>query len=202
VLKKAISAIFLFAISAFVSTPAQAAVPEWLRALARQQSKTYADDVNAVVLLDDKVTTVKENGDIVRHTRRALRILRPEARNSASIDGVGYNSFTKVNYLRGWSITSKGQEYETKASDVIERNASTFEVYSDVKQKFVKVLGAEVGTVVGFEYETIEHPYKFQDFWDFQESDPVERSNYELHLAPGWRVKTDWRNHKEVKASE
>jgi hypothetical protein len=202
VLKKAISVIFLFAVSLFVSTAAQAEVPDWLRYLAKQPQKTYADDVNAVILLDDNVTTVKENGDIVRRNRRAVRILRPEGRENHSIMEVGYNSFTKVNYLRGWSITSKGQEYETKNSDIIERNVTTFEVYSDLKEKAVRVAGAEVGTVVGFEYETQEHPYKFQDFWGLQEFDPVERTHYELHLAPGWRFKADWRNHKEEKATE
>jgi hypothetical protein len=201
-LKKAINATFLLALLISLSGLAQAEVPEWLRNLARQPAKTYADDVNAVVLLDDNVTTVKENGDIVHHNRRALRILRPEARTQASIMEVGYNSYTKVNYLRGWSITSKGQEYETKSSDIMERNVTTFEVYSDVKEKAVRVSGSEVGTVVGFEYETLEHPYKFQDFWGFQEFEPVERSHYELHLAPGWRVKADWQNHKEEKATE
>jgi hypothetical protein len=84
----------------------------------------------------------------------------------------------------------------------LERNVTTYEVYSDIKEKAVRVAGAEVGTVVGFEFETLEHPYEFQDFWGFQESEPVERSHYELHLAPGWRFKADWRNHKEEKATE
>jgi hypothetical protein len=205
VLKKAISSsFFLFALTLLgFSLPASAAdVPEWLRNLQRQPAKTYADDVNWVVLLDDNVTTVKENGDILRRGRRALRILRPEGRNRASLMELGYNSFTKVNYLRAWSITSKGQEYETKNSDILERNVTTYEVYSDIKEKAVRVAGAEVGTVVGFEFETLEHPYEFQDFWGFQESEPVERSHYELHLAPGWRFKADWRNHKEEKATE
>ena len=108
-LKKAISAAFFFAFFSFSNGFVQAEVPEWLRSLSRQPAKTYADDVNAVVLLDDNVTTVKENGDIVHHNRRALRILRPESRTRDSIMQVGYNSYTKVNYLRGWSITSKGQ---------------------------------------------------------------------------------------------
>jgi hypothetical protein len=107
-----------------------------------------------------------------------------------------------VNYLRGWSVTSKGQEYESKSGDVMERNVSTYEVYSDAKQKIVRVPGADVGTVVGYEYEKQEHPYKFQDFWEFQSGEPVERSHYELHLAPGWRFKSDWRNHKEEKPTD
>jgi len=80
VLKKVINAAFLLSLVSFFPGIVQAEVPEWLRSLAKQPAKTYADDVNAVVLLDDNVTTVKENGDIVHHNRRALRILRPETR--------------------------------------------------------------------------------------------------------------------------
>ncbi len=200
-LKKAISAIFLFAVSVFVSTAAQAEVPEWLRALAKQPPKTYADDVNAVVLLDDTVATVKDNGDLVRRGRRVVRILRPEGRNQGAY-ARSYNADSKVNYLRGWSITSKGQEYETKGSDVFESNVSTYEVYSDAKIKAVRVPGTDVGTVVGFEYEEQERPYTFHDTWYFQQSEPVERSHYELHLSSGWRFKSDWVNHKEEKPTE
>jgi len=75
VLKKAISSsLFLFALTLLgFSSPASAAdVPEWLRNLARQPQKTYADDVNAVILLEDNVTIVKDNGDLVRRVRRVL----------------------------------------------------------------------------------------------------------------------------------
>jgi hypothetical protein len=202
VLKKAISSTFLLALFSCLSSLAQAEVPVWLQNLARQPQKTYADDVNAVILLDDTVTTVKENGDIVRHGRRAWRILRPEGRNRFSSFACEYNADSKVNYIRGWSITSKGQEYETKSSDIIEQNISTYEVYSDAKIKGVRVAGADVGTVVGFEYETLGHPYTFDDIWRFQEDQPVEHSHYELHLASGWRFKSEWMNHKEEKPTE
>jgi hypothetical protein len=205
VLKKAISSsLFLFALTllGFGPTASAADVPEWLRNLQRQPAKTYADDVNAVVLLDDNVTTVKENGDIVRHARLAWKILRPEGRERYSGYSIQYNTDTKVNYLRGWSITSKGQEYESKSSDIMERNATTFEIYSDSKEKALRVLGADVGTVVGFEFEELEHPMVLQDQWGFQGTAPVERSHYELHLAPGWRFKADWMNHKEEKPTE
>lgn len=201
-LKKAINKTFLLALFISLSSLAQAEVPEWLRNLARQPAKTYADDVNAAILLDDNVTTVKENGDIVHHGRRAWRVLRPEGRNRYSGFAREYNADSKVNYLHGWSITSKGQEYETKSSDIIEQNISTFEVYSDAKIKGARVPGVDVGTVVGFEYETLEHPYTFDDVWRFQETEPVERSHYELHLASGWRFKTEWMNHKEEKPTE
>src|SRR5579864_1640832 len=181
--KKATSAIFLLAGLVIGAATANAEVPEWLRALAKEPAKTYADDVNSVVLLQDQVTTVKDNGDIVKVSRRAIRILRPEGRKYGAIWGVSYNGDSKVNYLRGWSITAKGQEYETKSGDVFEQNISTYEVYSDAKVKALSIPGAEVGTVVGFEYEELDHPYVFQDSWMFQGTDPVEHARYELHLA-------------------
>ena len=204
-LKKAISSsLFLLSLTLLgFSSPASAAdVPEWLRNLARQPQKTYADDVNAVILLDDNVTIVKDNGDLVRRGRRVLRILRPEGRDRAATYWVEYNADSKVNYLRGWSITSKGQEYESKSGDIMERNVSTYEVYSDAKIKALHMPGADVGTVVGFEYEQQQRPYVFQDSWMFQESEPVEQSHYELRLASGWRFKSDWMNHKEEKPTE
>jgi uncharacterized protein DUF3857 len=205
VLKKAISSsLFLFALTLLTfGSPASATdVPEWLRNLQRQPAKSYADDVNAVILLDDNVTTVKDNGDILRRQRLAWRILRPEGRERFSVYGISYNVDTKVNYLRGWSITAKGQEYESKSSDVMERNATSFEVYSDAKEKILRVLGADVGTVIGFEFEELEHPMVYQDEWGFQGGEPIERSRYELHLASGWRFKADWMNHKEEKPTE
>lgn len=200
--KKAINAVLLFVGLVLLSVTANAEVPEWLRTLAKQPPKTYADDVNTVVLLQDQVTTVKDNGDIVKVNRRAVKILRPEGRKYGAVWGVPYNGDSKVNYLRGWSITANGQEYETKSGDVMEQSISTYEVYSDAKVKALRIPGADVGTVVGFEYEEQQRPYVFQDYWMFQELEPVERSRYELHLASGWRFKSDWMNHNEVKPTE
>ncbi|HYX53062.1 MAG TPA: DUF3857 and transglutaminase domain-containing protein [Candidatus Limnocylindrales bacterium] len=201
-LRKAIKATFLLAVLAVFSSLAQAEVPDWVRSLARQKAKTYADDVNAVVLLDDHVTYVKDNGDLVKRGRHVVRILRPEGRQESAVFTVHYNGDSKVNYLRGWSITEKGQEYESKSGDVAELGVSSYEVYSDAKVKALRISGADVGTVVAFEYEQQAHPYVFQDSWQFQRSEPVEQSHYELHLASGWRFQSAWTNHKEEKPTE
>src|SRR5205807_2302049 len=137
---------------------------DWLRSLAQQTPKHYADDVDSVELLNDGVTTVKDNMEIVTHRRIAFKILRPEGKESA-VYGVPYDNETKVNYLKGWSITGKGQEYETKDKDTFEMSTSTYEVFSDDKVRVIKVPGADVGTVVGFEYERKERPYIFQVGW-------------------------------------
>ena len=62
--------------------------------------------------------------------------------------------------------------------------------------------GAEVGTVVGFEYEQKRRPYLFQDYWYFQDNIPVEKSRYTLQLPSGWEYRADWLNHAEQKPLE
>lgn len=200
--RKKITNTTLLVVLLSMASLAHAEVPDWLHVLARQPAKTYAPDVEAVVLLDDETTTVKENGEIIHRQRIAWKVLRPEARDDAARFGVGYDSDSSVNYLRGWSITSKGQEYETKSGDVYEQTVSSFEVYSDKKSKNVRVGGSDVGSVVGFEYEMKGRPYILQDFWYFQSGEPVEQSRYELRLAPGWRFKADWVNHDVQPPSE
>jgi hypothetical protein len=176
------------------SSFASAATPDWLRNLAKAPQKKYADDVNAVVLLDEGETTVRDNGEIVTHGRTAYRILRPEGRDYARFE-LPFDSETKITYLHGWSITAKGLEYEAKEKDAFERNISTFEVFSDEKEKALLLPGGEVGTVVGFEFEQKRRPFLFDDVWFVQGLLPVERSRYVLRVPAGWEYRADWINH-------
>ena len=188
--------LFLFLLN-FLPIGGFASVPDWLRGLANQPAKHYADDDNAVVLLDSAETNVRENGDIVTHARIAYRILRPEGKSYAR-HTLDFDSETRINSFHGWSITAKGQEYETKDRDAIEVSVTTFEVYSDEKARILLVPGADVGTVVGFEYEQRRRPYIFQEQWFIQESIPVEKSRFTLEIPPGWEYRADWINHAEV----
>src|SRR5205085_60210 len=155
------------------SSLAAAATPDWLRNLAQQPPKKYADDVNAVVLLDEREVTVRDGGDIVTHRCVVYRILRPEGRHYAE-HAIEFDDETKVTSFHGWSITAKGQEYEAKDKDNFERSLTTYEVFSDDKIKIMLLPGADVGTVTGFEYERKERPFLFQEFWHFQTDIPVE----------------------------
>lgn len=192
--KRATEALCILFLLGFGSSLAAAGTPEWLRALADAPPKKYADDVNAVVLLDEGETIVRDNGEIVTQRRMAYRILRPEGRSVAQFE-LGFDDETKIKSLRGWSITVKGQEYEAKEKDAFERSLSTFEVFSDDKEKLLLLPGAEVGTVVGFEFERKQRPYVFQGVWGIQGPLPVERSHYTLRLPKGWEYRADWINH-------
>ncbi len=192
--KRAIKTLVLLLLFLLGSSMAGAGTPDWLRSLAQQPQKKYADDVDAVVLLDEGETTVRDNGEIVTQGRIAYRILRPEGRRVAHL-GLGFDDETKIKSLRGWSITAKGQEYEAKDKDAYERSMTTYEVFSDDKEKILVLPGAEVGTVVGFEFEHRRRPYVFQDGWNIQGPLPVERSRYALRLPAGWEYRAEWINH-------
>jgi hypothetical protein len=197
-LKKAINvALFLFLMNLLPGV-ANAAVPDWLRSVAQQPVKKYADDANAVVLLDDQETTVKDNGEIVTHQRIAYRILRPEGKDYSQ-HAIDFDSETKINSFRGWSITAKGQEYEAKEKDTFEHSLGGEKEFEETKIKIMILPGADVGTVTGFEYEQRRRPYLFQDRWFFQGLIPVEKSRYTLRMPAKWDYRADWLNHAEQK---
>jgi hypothetical protein len=178
-------------VSGFGSTP------DWLRAAARGPAVKYADDVNGVVLLSEQETIVSDNGDFVNHRRVAYRILRPEGR-SLAVMAIPFDGETKINYLHAWSITAQGQEYESKEKDAYERSMTTFEVFSDFRQKILKVPGADAGTVVGFEVEQKNRPYLLQDVWAVQSGIPVEHARYTLRLPKSWEYRANWINHADL----
>ncbi|MBZ5522177.1 MAG: DUF3857 domain-containing protein [Acidobacteriia bacterium] len=195
-LKKEISAALFLCVIGFWPVHAVAGVPDWLKSTAQQPAKKYADDVDAVTLLDEQETTVNDNGEMVFHERVAYRILRPDGRGVSTLR-LQYDDETKVRNLHGWSITAKGQEYEAKEKDSLERSVSSYDVYSDVKEKILAVPGADVGTVVGFEFERRQRPNIFQDRWYFQDMIPVERARFTLRLPASWEFKASWVNHAE-----
>ena len=198
--RRSISSIGLAVFALLVSAlPAGAVdVPSWLRELARQPARSYATDLDGVVLLNEHEATLSDNGEIVVHGRVAYRILRPGGRERYSGLALPFDSDSKIRSFRAWSITAAGQEYEAKDKDALETSASTFEVYSDEKYKVLRVPGGDVGTVVGFEFEHKQRPYLFWDEWDAQEEEPVERARYILHLPSGWEFRANWINHPDL----
>src|ERR1700694_413067 len=103
-LKNRINLALILVLVVLWSSASVAYTPDWLRSAAQQAPKHYAGDVNSVELLSDSVTTVKGNSEIVTHLRIAFRILRPEGKDAATFY-VPFDNETKINYLKGWSIT-------------------------------------------------------------------------------------------------
>jgi hypothetical protein len=134
---------------------AQASVPDWVLEAAKKtvQASNYDDETDAVVLLDEEVDDVQADGQITEHHRRAVRILRPQGRDYATLP-VYMNSNNKVSYLRAYGVSSKGLALEAKEKDAVERIMSDgFSVYDDTRVKTITAPEGDPGSTVAFEWE-------------------------------------------------
>jgi len=175
-----------------------AAVPDWLRAAAHDPLPTYDAETKGVVLLDEQITTVDPDGQIHTVYRGAVKILRPNAREELSEINVPFDNETKITYLKAWSITATGVEYEVKEKDAIEQSASYSELITDARVKSLSIPGGEVGSVVGYEYQQRRRPFVYHDAWTFQDTMPVRLSRYTLRLPASWEYQAYWVNHDKI----
>jgi hypothetical protein len=171
-----------------------ASAPGWLREAAAAPYGQVSGDAPAIILLDERTTTVKENGDITTVQRRAYRILRPQGREYGTFD-VAFNKDMRVTSVNGWSLPAQGKELEVKGKDAVETGYSSEALYSDSRRIILRIPAAEPGNVIGYEYEQKERPWLFQEIWQCQAAVPVLRARYTLQLPAGWEFRASWRNH-------
>jgi len=188
---------FAFTLIWSASCSAGDTAPDWLHAAAQDKLPEYPKDTVAVVLLDDQQVTVKDNGDIeVRH-RYACKILRPEGRKNCSYAIVRFDNETKLSFFRAWTILPDGTQLEVKEKEAGEESLTSFELFSDVRAKYLKFPEANPGSVVGYEVVQRQRPQVFDEIWTFQDLVPVRKSRYTLQLPAGWEFTARWANHPE-----
>lgn len=171
--------------------------PDWMRHAAKQALPSYKAETDAVILLDEQTTTVKDNGDVTTLYRRVYKILRPNGRKFGDVL-VYFDDETKLTYLKAWSISPKGEEFEVKEKDAIETSILTGSLYQDTRHKLLQIPAPEPGAVIGYEYEQRRRPSILQDSWAFQEEIPVRTTRFSLRLPAGWEFETYWANHDAV----
>ncbi len=176
---------------------AKGGVPEWLRAAAQTSLPKYPDDTNAVMLLDEQVTSISASGEIKTRYRHAFKILRPEGRERGFV-AVHFDKETRLTYLKAWSLPADGKDYEVKEKEAVETSPFGESLYQDTRLKFLRIPAAEPGNVIGYEYEQRRRPQILQDTWWFQDDIPVRRARFELQLPKGWEFKPFWLNHSVV----
>lgn len=180
--------------------PAHAdSAPDWMREAAREKLPDYPKDAVAVVLLDDQEIVVKDNGDVERHERCVYKILRPEARDNYGYATVYFDNATKISDFKAWTITPEGREIEVKEKEAFDHTLTSYEVFSDSRNRVLPFPEVNVGSVVGYEVVQKERPFLFEDSWYFQKVIPVHRSRLTLQLPPGWEFSALWGNAPEQK---
>ena len=170
------------------------APPDWLQVASHEALPKYADDVPAVVLRDDQITTVKNSGEVTTLYRRAYKILSPEGRRYGRVE-IYFDSDTRVSSLRAWSIPPGGSPYELGEKDSVDAILFTGNLYEDDRQKVLRLPALTPGAVIGYEYEQRRRASILQDEWAFQQEVPVRQARLQLNLPSGWEYREVWANH-------
>jgi hypothetical protein len=173
--------------------------PDWLHAAARETMPPTTKDAVAVILLDEQITTVKDNGEIETTYRRAYKILRPEGRKMYGAVDIYFDKETRITSMKAWAIPADGKDYQVKQKDAVELGAYGDALYSDLRREVLEIPAANPGNVIGYEYSQKQRPFLFADIWDFQDIIPVRRARFTLQLPPGWQMATQWENYPALK---
>src|SRR6476646_3198022 len=180
------------------SAPAVAGdAPQWMHALVNAPLPQHDENTDAVLMYSEQDLNVLSTDKMKRVVRVAYKILRPGGREYGIV-AVPFNSNTKITGLRGWCIPAQGKDYEIKDKEAVEISLPKIEgseLISDVKQKLLRIPASDPGNIVGYQYETEEHPLVLQELWHFQEEIPMRESHYSLQLPAGWEYKSSWLNY-------
>jgi transglutaminase-like putative cysteine protease len=206
VIKNRARAAFAVAALSFLLCPPHALAsgdaPQWMHALVNAPLPTYDEKTDAVLLYSETNVTVISADKIRTQVREAYKILRPNGREHGTVY-VYSNPQRKVKTLHGWCIPAQGKDFEVKDKDAIEAAPGVNgELASDVKFKILRIPAPDPGNIIGYEYEVEEQPFFLQEFWYFQDIDPVRESRYSLQLPAGWEYKASWLNHEQVSVTE
>jgi hypothetical protein len=156
----------------------------------------YDKSVPYVVLLDERVTTIKESGRAEIRSRFVARVLTQDGRVAARRE-IQYDSQTRISDLHAWHIRADQKVFELE-SDKVSEEAIADDLYSDVRSKVMRFGEVEIGSVVAFEWVQKEKPLVNQDYHLFQGRAPVVTGRYQLNLPEGWYVESKVFNHPPV----
>ena len=188
----------------FVVAPAKAAVagdeaPPWVQQAAAMKVPAYDKDVPAVVLVNERITTIDGDGRINETVNYAVRILQREGREYASGHVLYLTDGGKVKDLRAWLVRPNNQTRRYGNNDAFDVAGALNDVYNEYRVKGISAKDeADVGMVFAYSYSREERSVFSQDDWDFQDELPVISSRYTLVLPAGWRAEGVTFNHSNI----
>jgi hypothetical protein len=172
--------------------------PDWVHAAAAQTLPSYSDETNAVVLLNEVTYAVSPNGQAVVHTRRVVKILRPQGRNEGLIE-IHFDKDSKILSLNAWSIGPDGHEYAIKDKDFTDVGYEGGGVaFDDVKYRAARAPGCDPGAIVAYEVEQRVRPYMTEKTWYFQGEYPRLNQSFTLELPAGYTYGAEWSHHAPI----
>jgi hypothetical protein len=175
-------------------------VPDWVKAAMAQPAGHYSAETSAVVLLDETVLTIGNDGKAVERHRHVVKILRPNGREDALVV-VPYDKDTKILGLHVWSVGPDGHEYAMKDNEILDEGyPGEGNFFEDIRRKRAQAPGTDPGGVVAYESEQRLPPYQHEDTWEFQDDIPHVSQSFTIELPPNYTYESSWAHHEPVKA--
>lgn len=176
-------------------------VPQWGLDAAKTHTPDYAKDSSSVILFDEYLETVDAQGRAVERERYAVRILKPQARETGC--EVSYDETEKINYFRAWTIAADEKTYQAQDTDFLEHGDTDVPIMlSSRKTRMAHPPAVDVGAIVICESEELMRPYSTEKVWQFQSRVPFVDEALEVDLPPGRVQFNSWHNHEAVKPVE
>lgn len=171
--------------------------PQWGLDANKTHTPDYARDSPAVILYDEYVETVDDQGRAVEREREAIRILKPQGRGTTC--EVSYDVDEKVNYFRVWTIAADEKQYQAQETDFAEYGATGVPIMlSTYKSRVAHPPAADVGATIICESEELMRPYFQEKIWHVQQDLPVVFQALEVDLPPGRAHSSAWHNFKST----
>lgn len=188
---------------AVLPVAAATSVPPWVQSQVNAPVPQHDDNTNAALLYSESVLTVQPDGQRRHFERRVYRILRT-AGEDVGVVRVDFDPQTSIKSLNAWSIPKEGKPYEVGMREAVETSlfgVQNGELVSDLRSKVLRIPASIPGSVVAYEFETVERPFGWTEEWLFEDTSPVRETHFTLKLPPDWSFKATWLNHAEESPS-
>jgi len=175
-------------------------IPQWLSQASAGAVPAYEKDVPAVVLLNEQIVSLENDGKLVTTENFAIRVLTRDGRRFAIARAFYLASAGKVRSIDAWLIRSDKTTKEYTKQQVLDVIADDEDVYNEGRVKIIDATDdVDVNSIFAFSVVTEENPLFYQDRWEFQNRLPTIRSRYALNLPSGWTATSITFNAAEVK---
>ena len=188
----------------FLSKPGHLALaddaPAWLRTAASAGIPTLPQDVPAIVLADESVVTIDDDGRMTRDNFYAVKVLTREGRDEAVAHAVYNTDSEKVKNIRAWLISPNGKVKTYGKNETAEVALVDNDIYNEARQMLiVATRDAEPGAIFGYETVTEDRSVFSQLPWYFQGRGlPVVKSRVSVSLPRGWSAEGLTLNHEKI----
>lgn len=177
-------------------------VPQWGLDAYKTHTPDYAKDARSVMLFDEVVATINEQGKATERERSVLRILAPQGRDDGYCH-VEYDVDEKINYFHEWTIGADEKQYPAKDTDFSDVGDPERPVMlSTTKVRIVKPPAADPGATVVCEWEKQLPAYQQEEQWQIQSDIPVVDEAFEVDLPQGRKYSAAWHRFAPVQPVE